>query len=59
MPFDENFYDILTTEVNHTDRINKLEASLKKSSHRFIKNVLNTIISFMSQSYFVKIYGKK
>ena len=54
MPFNEHFYNILTTEVNRMDRIKKLEITLTKSSHRFIKNVLDTIVSFMSQSYFRK-----
>ena len=42
------------TEKNSTDTINLLTKSVNNSKFRFVKNITNTIISFISQAYFMK-----
>lgn len=42
------------TEKNSTNIIGLLTKSINNSKFRFVKNITNTIISFISQSYFMK-----
>ena len=42
------------TEKNSTATINLLTKSVNNSKFRFVKNITNTIISFISQAYFMK-----
>ena len=52
--FIPEFKDIIINNLWSKERLALLEKSLEKSGYRFIKNVSNTFVSFIGQSYFQK-----
>ena len=48
------FKNIIINNLWAKERLALLEKSLEKSGYRFIKNISNTFVSFIGQSYFQK-----
>lgn len=54
MDFHPEFKDIMMNYVWIKERLGLLEICLEKSGYRFIKDITNTLVSFIGQSYFQK-----